>query len=64
MVSTTERGDTLVLGGVFNMQALLIPGQPYGVIQGTAPLRDPNGELYVNPITGRLITQPHAADYC
>ncbi|WP_201983127.1 SusC/RagA family TonB-linked outer membrane protein [Hymenobacter rubidus] len=58
VVSTTSRGDTLILGGVFNMQALLIPGQPYGVIQGSAPLRDPNGELYVNPITGRLIPNP------
>ena len=56
--STTERGDTLILGGVFNKLALLIPGQPYGVIQGSAPLRAPNGELYVNALTGRLIPNP------
>ena len=53
--STTANGDTLVLGAAFNLLGLLIPGQPYGVLYGTAPKRDGNGELYVDPINGRLI---------
>ena len=56
--STDPNGEQFIIGSVFNMQAMLIPGQPYGVIRGSAPLRDPNGELYVNPITGRLIPNP------
>jgi TonB-linked SusC/RagA family outer membrane protein len=53
--NTTDNGDTLVLGSAFNLLGLLIPGQPYGVLYGTAPKRDANGELYVDPVNGRLI---------
>ncbi|WP_197076754.1 SusC/RagA family TonB-linked outer membrane protein [Hymenobacter terrenus] len=56
--SLTEGVDTLILANTFagnSIRSLLIPGQPYGVLYGTAPLRDENGELYVDPLNGRLI---------
>lgn len=57
--SLTKGVDTLTLartfGGSTVLRSLFIPGQPYGAIYGTAPLRDANGELYVNPVDGRLI---------
>ena len=56
--SLTEGVDTLVLASTFagnSIRSLLIPGQPYGVLYGTAPLRDANGELFVDPANGRLI---------
>ena len=58
VVSLTEGVDTLVQGSTFSgggIRSLLVAGQPYGVLYGTAPLRDANGELYVNPISGRLV---------
>ena len=54
----TEGVDTLVLANTFSgnsIRSLFIAGQPYGVLYGTAPLRDANGELYVNPVSGRLV---------
>ena len=57
---TTDNGDTLILGNTFagSVRSVHIPGQPYGVLLGTAPLRDANGELYINPLDGRLILSP------
>jgi TonB-linked SusC/RagA family outer membrane protein len=58
---TNDRGDTLILANTFagnNIRSLFIPGQPYGVLYGTAPLRDERGDLYVDPINGRLIPSP------
>ncbi|MBF9220003.1 SusC/RagA family TonB-linked outer membrane protein [Hymenobacter ruricola] len=52
---TTSNNDTLVVGSAFNLLGLLIPGQPYGVLYGTAAKRAPNGELLVDPINGRLV---------
>ena len=58
---TTDNGDTLLLGNTFlgRVRSVHIPGLPYGVLLGTAALRDPNGELYVNPLDGRLIPTPN-----
>ena len=57
--SLTKGVDRLTLartyGGSSVLQSVFLPGQPYGVIYGTAPLRADNGELYVNPIDGRLL---------
>ncbi|GAB3576563.1 SusC/RagA family TonB-linked outer membrane protein [Hymenobacter daeguensis] len=57
---TTDNGDTLLLGSTFvgRIRSVHIPGQPYGVLYGTSALRDANGELYVNPLDGRLIPSP------
>ncbi len=57
VVRTNDTGDTLTLGFTFvgSVRSVHIPGQPYGVLLGTAPLRDPNGELYINPLDGRLV---------
>ncbi|MFD2721612.1 SusC/RagA family TonB-linked outer membrane protein [Hymenobacter monticola] len=53
---TTDNGDTLTLGSAFNLRALLIPGQPYGVLYGTSAKRDADtGELFVDPVSGRLV---------
>jgi len=55
---TNAAGDTLILANTFagnSIRSLLIPGQPYGVLYGTAPLRNDKGELFVDPINGRLI---------
>ena len=58
---TNSTGDTITLGNTFagGIRSLFIPGLPYGVLYGTAPLRDANGELYVDPVNGRLIPGPN-----
>jgi hypothetical protein len=57
--SLTKGVDTLTLARTFGggtvLRSLFIPGQPYGVIYGSAPLRDANGEPYINPIDGRMV---------
>jgi hypothetical protein len=58
---TNDTGDTLTLAGTFAgnaIRSVFIPGLPYGVLYGTAPLRDERGDLYVDPINGRLIPSP------
>ena len=60
VVSTNNQGDTLILGNTFagRIRSVHIPGLPYGVLLGTAPLRNNNGELYINSLDGRLIPSP------
>ncbi|MBF9142127.1 SusC/RagA family TonB-linked outer membrane protein [Hymenobacter properus] len=55
IVKQTLDGDTLTLGGAFNLLSLLIPGQPYGVLYGTTPKRTEDGQLLVDPVSGRLV---------
>jgi TonB-linked SusC/RagA family outer membrane protein len=58
---TNEAGERLTLAGTFagtSIGSYFIPGQPYGVLMGTAPLRDENGELYVDNVNGRLVPAP------
>jgi TonB-linked SusC/RagA family outer membrane protein len=57
---TTDFGDTLTLANTFagQVRSVFIPGLPYGTLFGTAPLRDDNGELYVDPVSGRLVPSP------
>lgn len=60
IAKTTDNGDTLILGNTFlgSVRSVHIPGLAYGMLLGTAPLRDGSGELYVNPLDGRLIPSP------
>ena len=58
---TNDEGGRLTLAGTFagnSIASFFIPGQPYGVLMGTAPLRTDKNELYVDPINGRLIPSP------
>ena len=55
--SLTQGVDTLTFGSNFTggIRPLLVPGQPYGVLYGTSAKRAPNGDFYIDPVTGRLV---------
>jgi TonB-linked SusC/RagA family outer membrane protein len=59
--SLTDGLDQLSFGTGFSggIQAILKPGQPYGVFYGSAPLRDKDGNYLINPATGLMIKDPN-----
>ncbi|TGE22282.1 SusC/RagA family TonB-linked outer membrane protein [Hymenobacter aquaticus] len=54
----TEGVDQIVINAAFGsglVQPILMPGQPFGVLYGSNADRDEQGNLLVDPSTGRLI---------
>ncbi|MEQ8473250.1 MAG: SusC/RagA family TonB-linked outer membrane protein [Marinoscillum sp.] len=59
VVSLTE-GLTRIstASNFFTLGTFAVPGEPYGVIQGSAAARDSLGNILINPTTGYWITDP------
>ncbi|MCC2546999.1 SusC/RagA family TonB-linked outer membrane protein [Hymenobacter sp. BT175] len=62
VVELAEGIDQIPFGSSFGsgvIQALLKPGQPYGVFYGSVAARDEKGNLLIDPVTGRPIDDPN-----
>ncbi|MDN4165941.1 SusC/RagA family TonB-linked outer membrane protein [Cytophagales bacterium LB-30] len=54
--SLAEGIDQITLGGGYGIISVHIPGQEYGLIQGTVAARDDEGNLLIDPSNGQLLT--------
>lgn len=56
-VETLNGVDELQVRSLFTtLSSVLRPGQPYGMLRGTVPMRDDKGNLLIDPATGFVMT--------